>query len=122
MCGITGTFSINPSREIDREAVAAMTASLLHRGPDAGGIRMGPGYGLGHRRLAIVDLAQGDQPMSDASGKVWVTYNGEIYNHESLRRELVAAGHEFVTSCDTEVLVHGYREWGTDLVRRLRGM
>jgi asparagine synthase (glutamine-hydrolysing) len=83
---------------------------------------MGAGYGLGHRRLAIVDVAQGQQPMSDERGRVWVTFNGEIYNFQSLRTELVAAGYRFETNCDTEVLVHGYREWGVDLPRRLRGM
>ena len=122
MCGITGILGPDPTIRIDRGVVAAMTRTLAHRGPDGEGVRTGPGYGLGHRRLAIVDLARGDQPMSDEHGTLWVTYNGEIYNHEALRGELSELGYNFRTRCDTEVLLYGYREWGKDLPRHLVGM
>lgn len=99
-----------------------MTSALAHRGPDGDGVRLGPGYGLGHRRLSIVDLESGRQPMDEGEGRIWVTYNGEIYNFLELREELEALGHRFRTHCDTEVLVHGYRAWGDRLPERLRGM
>src|SRR5690606_13275474 len=97
-----------------------MGDAIAHRGPDGEGLRCGPGYGFVHRRLSIVDLADGAQPMGDDG--VWVTFNGEIYNFLDLRRELEAAGHRFRTRCDTEVLLHGWRAWGTTLPERLRGM
>jgi len=122
MCGIAGIVHSNPAAPVDRELLAAMTTRIAHRGPDGDGFRFGPGYGLGHRRLSIVDLAGGAQPMANPDGKVWVTYNGEIYNFRELRRELEAAGCSFHTECDTEVLVHGWREWGTALPEKLRGM
>ena len=122
MCGITGILALDPATGIDRGLVESMTRTLAHRGPDGEGVRIGSGYGLGHRRLAIVDLAMGDQPMSDHTGTLWVTYNGEIYNHDVLRRELSGLGHEFRTRCDTEVLLYGYKEWGVDLPRHLVGM
>lgn len=102
-----------------------MNASLVHRGPDGSGQQTLGRVGLGHRRLSIIDLAAGAQPMSEdpgGRGRVWVTYNGEIYNFEALRAELRAAGHVFHTRCDTEVLVHGYKQWGEGLPERLRGM
>jgi asparagine synthase (glutamine-hydrolysing) len=98
-----------------------MADRILHRGPDGEGFRVGPGYGLAHRRLAIVDIAGGAQPMHDG-GSLWVTFGGEIYNHRDLRKELEAAGFHFKTNCDTEVLLHGYRAWGESLPERLRGM
>jgi len=99
-----------------------MTRTLVHRGPDAEGQRLGRGYGLGHRRLAIVDIEGGAQPMEDGTGRLWVTFGGEIYNHQELRRELEDKGYRFRTRADTEVLLHGWREWGPDLPRRLCGM
>src|SRR5262245_53560111 len=99
-----------------------MTRTLRHRGPDGEGVRCGPGYGLGHRRLSIVDVAGGAQPMDDGTGELWVTFNGEIYNYLELRAELEAAGCRFRTRTDTEVLLHGYRVWGEGMVARLRGM
>jgi asparagine synthase (glutamine-hydrolysing) len=122
MCGIAGLFADRAERVVDRDVVAAMTRSLAHRGPDGEGVQIGAGYGLGHRRLAIVDLASGQQPMAVSDGKLWVTYNGEIYNYLDLRGELEARGHVFRTRSDTEVLLHGYREWGDGLAARLRGM
>jgi asparagine synthase (glutamine-hydrolysing) len=121
MCGIAGAFAVDPRFVVPAAAVEAMAASLRHRGPDGEGFRHGPGYALAHRRLAIVDLATGQQPMTDGDG-LWVTFNGEIYNHVELRRELQRGGARFSTNSDTEVLLHGYRAFGADLPRRLRGM
>src|SRR5437016_4274739 len=99
-----------------------MSATLVHRGPDSDGSFVDGGVGLAARRLSIIDLAGGDQPIANEDGTVHVVQNGEIYNHEELRRELEAAGHRFRTRCDTEVLVHLYEEHGDDFARRLRGM
>ncbi|MCA9247640.1 MAG: 2-oxo acid dehydrogenase subunit E2, partial [Planctomycetales bacterium] len=99
-----------------------MTASLAHRGPDDEGHVVRENVALGHRRLSIIDLASGQQPMTNEDESVWVTYNGEIYNFQELAAELRGCGHTFRTNSDTEVLVHGYEQWGESLVRRLRGM
>jgi asparagine synthase (glutamine-hydrolysing) len=120
MCGITGFAGFGSTQDLD-----AMTASLSHRGPDGSGSWVSPDARvfLGHRRLSIVDLEGGAQPMWDAAGEIGVTFNGEIYNHLELRRMLEAAGHRFQTShSDTEVLIHGYRQWGEDLPAHLNGM
>ena len=122
MCGIAGIFLGSRDRQPDRDLLQAMTRSLAHRGPDGEGLRVATGYGLGHRRLAIVDIERGAQPMTDGTGRLWVTFGGEIYNHEDLRRELTAHGHTFRTHADTEVLLHGYRQWGAELPKRLDGM
>jgi asparagine synthase (glutamine-hydrolysing) len=117
ICGFAGTG--------DGAVLEAMMARMAHRGPDGSGVHHHPGQGLffGHLRLAIVDLASGAQPMATADGRLTVTFNGEIYNHTELRRELEAKGHRFQTShCDTEVLLHGYREWGAGLAEKLSGM
>ena len=104
--------------------VQALTDSLSHRGPDGSGLHFtrGRSVALGHRRLSIVDLAGGAQPMANEDHRVWVVLNGELYNHLDLRRELERRGHEFRTQADTEVLVHGWEEWGTGLLERLNGM
>src|SRR5947208_5451528 len=99
-----------------------MSATLAHRGPDSDGSFLDGGVGFAARRLSIIDLESGDQPIANEDGTVHVVQNGEIYNHEALRRELEAAGHRFRTRCDTEVLVHLYEEHGDDFARRLRGM
>jgi asparagine synthase (glutamine-hydrolysing) len=99
-----------------------MTDVLAHRGPDGDGFHVEGALGLGHRRLAIIDLATGSQPMATADGALWITYNGEIYNFQALRRELTALGHEFRTTSDTEVILQGYRAWGVEVLGRLRGM
>lgn len=122
MCGIAGVFAHHPSLRVDPEVVRRMTARLTHRGPDGDGHWVGPGCVLGHRRLSIVDRAGGHQPMGTPDDALWVTFNGEIYNHEELRAELEAKGAVFRTRSDTEVLLHGYRTWGTGLAVRLRGM
>jgi asparagine synthase (glutamine-hydrolysing) len=122
MCGIAGVIAFDRDRRIDPTLGKRMADRIAHRGPDGEGVRQGPGYVLAHRRLSIVDLAGGAQPMAAADGKLWVTFNGEIYNYLELRAELEGHGCRFRTSSDTEVLLHGYRQWGTGLAARLRGM
>jgi asparagine synthase (glutamine-hydrolysing) len=99
-----------------------MNSTMVHRGPDGDGVFIDGGVGLGHRRLSIIDLSTGDQPMSSADGQVTIAFNGEIYNFQELRKELEDKGHRFRTKSDTEVIIYAYVQWGTDFVRRLRGM
>jgi asparagine synthase (glutamine-hydrolysing) len=122
MCGIAGQFNFQRHQPVERETIVRMARSIAHRGPDDEGFFIAGAVGLGFRRLSIIDLAGGHQPMSDAGKTVWVIFNGEIYNYKELRRELQSKGHQFKTSCDTEVIVHGYKEWGTRLFDRLNGM
>ncbi|HEY2150034.1 MAG TPA: asparagine synthase (glutamine-hydrolyzing) [Vicinamibacterales bacterium] len=122
MCGIAGQFNFDPAQPVDRERVEAMTSIVMHRGPDAGGIFVGAGIGLGHRRLSIIDLSSGDQPMTNEDRTIWVVFNGEIYNFADIRAELECFGHRFRTHTDTEVIVHGYEQWGDRVVDRFRGM
>ena len=119
MCGIAGYISNNG---IDQKVLKNMTDRIAHRGPDGEGFFTDELCGLGHRRLAIIDLHTGDQPIYNEEKDVIVVFNGEIYNFQTLREELKTAGHSFSTQTDTEVLVHGYEEWGTDLTKKLRGM
>ena len=123
MCGICGVIGTTEGEDVTH-ALERLTEALHHRGPDGCGFRYirGRSAGLGHRRLSIVDLATGAQPMSNEDERVWVTYNGEIYNHLPLRRELEALGHRFRTNADTEVLVHGFEAWGPELFGRLNGI
>jgi len=118
MCGIAGIVGPGGSRE----TIEAMTRTLVHRGPDDIGFHLDGQVRFGQTRLKIIDLVTGDQPMSNEDGSVWVVYNGEIYNFRELRRELVARGHRFRSSGDTEVLVHGYEQWGVDFFPRLDGI
>jgi asparagine synthase (glutamine-hydrolysing) len=125
MCGICGIVAFNDQFAADRETVARMRDTLAHRGPDDAGaiVPAGERVALGHRRLAIVDLSPaGHQPMSNEDGSVWITYNGEVYNHDALRAELQEKGHRFRSRTDTEAIVHLYEEEGPDCVRRLEGM
>jgi asparagine synthase (glutamine-hydrolysing) len=125
MCGIAGIIKFREQiRPADLNALERMTAAQTHRGPDDSGSFHDSRVALGHRRLSIIDVsAAGRQPMSNENGTVWVTYNGEIYNYAELRESLLAAGHRFCSQSDTEVLVHGYEEWGEKgLLRKLRGM
>ena len=122
MCGLAGIFDSRDGRPVDRNLLTAMTDSLSHRGPDGAGYHLGEGIGLGHRRLSIIDLAGGHQPLFNEDHSVCVAYNGEIYNFRELAQELRARGHQFRTVCDTEVVVHGWEEWGPDCVKRFRGM
>jgi asparagine synthase (glutamine-hydrolysing) len=122
MCGIAGVLYADFQRPVDPAVLKAMGDAVAHRGPDAEGFFRAPGIGLVHRRLAIIDLSGGDQPIGNEDGSIQVVFNGEIYNYRQLRDELLAKGHQFRTRSDTEVLVHLYEEEGEDLVRRLRGM
>jgi asparagine synthase (glutamine-hydrolysing) len=122
MCGICGIARPHGAA-VEREEILRMRDAMAHRGPDAAGFCIAAGVGLGHRRLKIIDLSPaGDQPMSNEDGSVVITFNGEIYNHRALRAELEARGHQFRSHCDTEVVVHGYEEWGDRCPERLNGM
>jgi asparagine synthase (glutamine-hydrolysing) len=123
MCGIAGLFA--PGRQADPQTVRAMTDAIQHRGPDDAGVEVlaNGQVALGHRRLSILDLSPlGHQPMMDPSGRLWITYNGEIYNFKEVRAELEATGDSFRSGSDTEVLLAAYRRWGRDCLRRFRGM
>src|SRR5439155_21460581 len=122
MCGICGQFNFGDGAQVLRRTIVDMTDSLVHRGPDDQGHHFDGPLGLGFRRLSIIDLAGGHQPMSDREGSVWVVFNGEIYNFPELRKELEAHGHVFQTRSDTEVIVHGYEQWGDEVLNRLNGM
>ena len=122
MCGIAGRFNFDAAHPVDRAQLVAMTDAVAHRGPDAGGYFLDAGIGLGHRRLSIIDLATGDQPLGNEDGSIQVIFNGEIYNFAEVRRELLAHGHRFRTNSDTEVIAHGYEQWGEHCVDRFRGM
>ncbi len=122
MCGIAGVMYADRERPVDPGILKAMGDSIAHRGPDSEGFWIEPGIGLAHRRLSIIDLEGGRQPIGNEDGSIQVVFNGEIYNYQGLRRELEAGGHRFQTNSDTEVLVHLYEEMGDGLVERLRGM
>jgi asparagine synthase (glutamine-hydrolysing) len=122
MCGICGHLHTDPTRTVDRSLLERMNTAIRHRGPDSAGIFVSGSVGLAMRRLAIIDVAGGDQPMSNEDGTIQLVFNGEIYNFQSLRKELLRAGHHFATSSDTEVIVHAYEQWGDDALLRLQGM
>ncbi len=122
MCGIAGYFDTRGTAPIAERELRAMTVALAHRGPDGMDFFRAPGVGLGHRRLSIIDLAGGAQPMTTLGGQVAIIFNGEIYNFADVRRELERLGYTFLTRSDTEVILHGWVEWGADVVLRLRGM
>jgi asparagine synthase (glutamine-hydrolysing) len=122
MCGITGIFDTRGKRDIDRAALVRMNESQHHRGPDEGSVHVEPGVGFGHRRLSIIDVATGQQPLFNEDGSVCVVFNGEIYNFQELVPELEALGHVFHTRSDTEVIVHAWEAWGEQCVMRFRGM
>src|SRR5213594_3838141 len=122
MCGITGQFNFQRREPVERETIERMARSIAHRGPDDEGFFIAGPVGLGFRRLSIIDLAGGHQPMSDAEETVWIIFNGEIYNYKELRAELQSKGHRFRTNSDTEVIIHGYKQWGTDVFNHLNGM
>ena len=122
MCGICGQFNFQSQAPVRRADLEAMTKSIAHRGPDDDGYFISGPLGFGFRRLSIIDLAGGHQPMSDQEESVWVVFNGEIYNFPELKRELQSHGHIFRTNSDTEVIIHGYRQWGDEVLNRLNGM
>ena len=122
MCGITGIFDLRAAREVSRPVLQRMNDSQHHRGPDEGSLHIEPGVGFGHRRLSIIDIATGQQPLFSADGSVVIVFNGEIYNYQELVPELQALGQVFRTKSDTEVIVNAWLAWGEDCVQRLRGM
>src|SRR5947207_230729 len=122
MCGICGQFNFARNEPVEPETIRRMTGTIVHRGPDDEGYFISGPIGLGFRRLSIIDLAGGHQPMSDAQETVWVIFNGEIYNYRELRNQLQSKGHQFRTSSDTEVIIHGYKQWGSDVFNHLNGM
>ena len=113
MCGISGIVDCK-DRPILPEQLQRMTDCIRHRGPDEQGLWIDGPVGLGHRRLSIIDLAGGHQPLSNEDGNVWIVFNGEIYNFPELRKQLEQRGHHFQTNSDTEAIVHAYEEWGAD--------
>ena len=122
MCGISGILNFEQSQPVDQAVIRRMTKVMTHRGPDDDGYHFDGPLGFGFRRLSIVDLPGGHQPMSNETGDVWIVFNGEIYNYQQLIPELQALGHVFHTKSDTEVIVHAWESWGADCVKRFRGM
>ncbi len=122
MCGIAGIFHCGIPKPVDPERVGRMSDALAHRGPDGSGIWTGPGVGLGHRRLSIIDVAGSPQPMHSADGRATIVFNGEIYNYRELRRELASEGAQFRTDGDTEVILAAWARWGVECLPRLHGM
>ena len=121
MCGFVGFASAKHNAEDAKKTVKAMADLIAHRGPDGGGFYVDGRAALGHRRLSIIDLTGGAQPMFNEDGSLVIVYNGEAYNFMELREQLIAAGHTFATQSDTEVLLHGYEQWGKGLPAKLRG-
>jgi asparagine synthase (glutamine-hydrolysing) len=122
MCGICGQYNFGNLAPVQRRDIETMTKTLIHRGPDDEGYYIAGPLGFGFRRLSIIDLAGGHQPMADREESVWVIFNGEIYNFLELKRELEGYGHVFRTNSDTEVIVHGYKQWGDEVLNHLNGM
>src|SRR5579872_5921891 len=122
MCGICGQFNFADLAPVARRDIETMARTIIHRGPDDEGYHISGPLGLGFRRLSIIDLGGGHQPMSDREESIWVVFNGEIYNFQQLRSELQGRGHVFRTNSDTEVIVHGYKQWGEEVLNRLNGM
>src|SRR5580765_3430595 len=119
MCGIAGQFNFSRHEPVRPDTIRRMTRTMVHRGPDDEGYFISGPLGLGFRRLSIIDLAGGHQPMSDVEETVWIIFNGEIYNYPELRTELQGLGYQFQTNSDTEVIIHGYKEWGTEVLNHL---
>ena len=122
MCGIAGLFDLRGRRDFPRDLIGRINDIQFHRGPDEGAVHLEPGLALGHRRLSIIDVATGQQPLFNEDGTVAVVFNGEIYNFQELVPELQALGHVFRTRSDTEVIVHAWEAWGEACVTRFRGM
>ena len=124
MCGISGILSTNRGPKVQKDQLKLMSDSMIHRGPDDSGIyqNFDKTVGFSFRRLSIIDLKNGHQPMSTEDNNLWIVFNGEIYNHLTLRNELKNKGYHFRTQADTETIIYGYKEWGADVVNHLRGM
>ena len=122
MCGIFGIYFFDRGHPVNKQMVVDASNTMVHRGPDGSGYYIHDNIGLGHRRLSIIDLAAGNQPMFNEDEQVVTVYNGEIYNYKEIKKELEAKGHIFQTDCDTEVIVHGYEQWGSNCVDKFNGM
>ncbi len=122
MCGICGQYNYKDNSPVSAETINRMMDSIVHRGPDDEGKYINGSLGLGFRRLSIIDLVGGHQPMWDREKTVCVIFNGEIYNFPELKQELETLGHYFQTKSDTEVIIHGYKQWGVDVLNHLNGM
>ena len=120
MCGITGIIKFMGN--VDSSEIKSMTDAIAHRGPDGEGFHLQNNIALGHRRLSIIDLEGGHQPMCDPEKNIWIIFNGEIYNYQKLRSYFESEGIKFKTKSDTEVIIHAYKKWGEDCVNHLRGM
>src|SRR5215813_11764263 len=122
MCGICGIFHTDKLRRAERDALGAMNQRIVHRGPDDDGFLFDDNIGLAMRRLSIIDIETGHQPIANEDENVWIVYNGELYNHQELRQDLEARGHRYRSKSDTETIIHLYEEYGQDCVQHLRGM
>ena len=122
MCGICGIVSFDQRHPVSAARLSSMNRQIEHRGPDDAGTFVSGNVGLAMRRLSIIDLKTGHQPLSNEDESVWIVYNGEIYNHQTLRQDLQDRGHQYRTHSDTETIVHLYEEYGRDCVKHLRGM
>ena len=122
MCGICGIYNFGSGAPVSRSSLESATRALAHRGPDDEGFHVDGSVGLGNRRLSIIDLPGGHQPVSNEDGAIWVTFNGEIYNYRELRKDLLSRGHRLRTESDTETIVHLYEDFGTECVQHLRGI
>jgi asparagine synthase (glutamine-hydrolysing) len=122
MCGICGQYNYKDSTPVVKETIEKMTKTMVHRGPDDEGFYISGPIAFGFRRLSIIDIQGGHQPMSDREKSVWVVFNGEIYNFPELKKELENLGHVFCSKSDTEVIIHGYKQWGEDVFNHLNGM
>src|SRR5437588_852685 len=122
MCGICGIFLFDKIQRVNREVLSDMNRQIAHRGPDDDGFFVDGNVGLAMRRLSIIDIRTGHQPLSNEDGSIWIVFNGEIYNHGELRKDLISRGHRYRTQSDTETIVHLYEEYGKNCVQYLRGM
>ena len=123
MCGIVGKYNFSTGEKVSSELLKSMCDTIEYRGPDDSGVHTDGHIGLGHRRLSILDLSTlGHQPMASKDESIWITYNGEIYNFQSLKKDLEAKGYTFASNCDTEVIIYLYKEYGEDCLKYLRGM
>jgi len=121
MCGITGAVDLTGNREFPRSRLLSMTAAIAHRGPDDEHVHIEPGVALGARRLSIIDLEGGRQPIDNETGDVWVAFNGELFDYPDLRRDLLSRGHHLTTHCDTEAWVHLYEDHGEQVFEQILG-
>ena len=121
MCGICGVFHSERARQVNRDMLVRMNQQIVHRGPDDDGFLVEENVGLAMRRLSIIDIQTGHQPLSNEDGSVWIVFNGEIYNHLDLRKDLESRGHHYRSKSDTETIVHLYEEYGRECVGHFRG-